>query len=111
MSRREYDRLIGPSEAEEDEGTARIVARSRAAVAAGRNIVLPGDVAMAIADGGNPIRVLRKWRGFTQADLALAAGLAQSYLSDLEKGRRAGPTDTMAALAAALGVPIDVLLP
>ncbi len=40
--------------------------------------------------GDSLLKALRKWRGKTQVDLASSAGIAQSYISDLESGRKAG---------------------
>ena len=46
-------------------------------------------------------RVRRK---LSQSALAEKAGLAVSYVSMLERGKRSPPLDTLAALAGALGV-------
>ncbi|NVO14480.1 MAG: helix-turn-helix transcriptional regulator [Rhodoplanes sp.] len=111
LPRAEYERLVAlAAEAEEDAGTARLVAKARKEIAAGTP-VLPLSVADALADGENPIRVLRTFRGFTQAQLAVAAELTQGYLSDLESGKRKGPLELHQRLARALGVPLDLLAP
>ncbi len=47
----------------------------------------------AIADGENPIRVWREYRGMTQAHLAKVAEISVPYLSQLESGKRKGSTD------------------
>ena len=47
----------------------------------------------------------------TQAELVVAVGITQGYLSDLEAGKRKGPVALHQKIARALGVPIDLLLP
>ncbi len=62
LPREEYDRLvIKAAEADEDAGTARIVARARKEVASGAPL-LPKDVVDRLANGENPVRVVREWR-------------------------------------------------
>jgi transcriptional regulator with XRE-family HTH domain len=53
------------------------------------------------------VRELRKWRGLSQEQLADAAGVSQSYIAGIEKGRRAGTLATLRAIAAALGVSVE----
>lgn len=111
LPRAEYERLVAlAAEAEEDAGTARLVARARKDAAAGAPL-LPLSVAEALADGENPIRALRAFRGLTQVGLAAAVGIAQGYLSDLESGKRKGPIELHRKMAHALDVPLDLLAP
>ncbi len=109
LPKREYERLT--ARVGEDEGTARIVRRTRAALAAGHEIVLPKTVVDRLAAGQNPIRVLREWRGMTQAELAASAGITQGYLSELEAGKRKGPVALHQKIARALSTPIHLLFP
>ena len=106
----EYQRLAALA-VDEDPGTARLVHRARAAVAAGHEIVLPKVVVDRLASGENPIRVLREWRDMTQAELVVSVGITQGYLSELEAGKRKGPVALHQKIARALGVPIQLLLP
>ena len=70
---------------------------------------LPAEISIAILRGESRVHALRKYRGFNQASLAAAAGIAQGFLSDLENGRR-NLTDPVAeSLATALDVPADWL--
>ena len=110
LPKRDYERLAALA-AGEDAGAARIVRRARAALAAGREIVLPKSSVNRLAAGENPIRVLREWREMTQVELAAAIGITQGYLSDLEAGKRTGPVALHQKIARSLGVPIDLLLP
>lgn len=45
----------------------------------------------------------------THAQIAARAGISASYLSLIERGLRSPPVETLAALAAALGVPLAAL--
>lgn len=56
------------------------------------------------------LKRLRQARGLSQADLATVAGVADSYVSMLERGQRIPPLDTVAVLAHALNVPVRDLL-
>jgi transcriptional regulator with XRE-family HTH domain len=109
IPRAEYDRLkaLSDEEAAEDIGTAKLVARAKK----DKGVLLPLAVVQKLAKGENPIRVLRKFRGLTKAELATAKGvqLTQNYLSDLEKGRVEGPIEVHRKLAKALKVPLDFL--
>jgi DNA-binding XRE family transcriptional regulator len=110
LPKSEYERLAGLA-TDEDVGTARLVRNARAQMAAGREIMLPKAVVDRLAAGENPIRVLRDWRDMTQAELVVAIGITQGYLSDLEAGKRKGPVALHQKIARALSVPIDLLLP
>ena len=46
----------------------------------------------------------------TPGELAAAAGINPVYLSQIETGKRAGSTRTLAALAQALAITVDDLL-
>jgi DNA-binding XRE family transcriptional regulator len=110
LPKSEYERLAARA-TDEDVGTARLVREARAAVAAGREVLLPKAVVDRLAAGENPIRVLREWRDMTQAMLAVTIGITQGYLSDLESEKRKGTVVLHQKFARALGVPIDLLLP
>src|SRR5437763_1211741 len=54
---------------------------------------------------GVRLRKLRKERNLTQVEVAKAVGIAQSYLSDLERGIETNPSrEVIRALAKVLGV-------
>ena len=111
VPRAEYERLKAlEQEAEEDSGAARLIARAKREVAGGAP-VLPKDVVDRLANGENPIPVLRQFRKETQSELAVAVGIAQNYLSDLETGNRKGPLELHQKIARFLGVPLDLLAP
>ncbi|MEA2881413.1 MAG: hypothetical protein QOH32_669 [Bradyrhizobium sp.] len=113
LPRAEYERLKSlASEVEEDIGSARLIARAKNEIAGGAPL-LPLEIVDRLANGENPIRVLRQFRGLTQAELATAEGvqIAQNYLSELENGKRKGPFDLHRKIAAFLKVPFDLLAP
>jgi DNA-binding XRE family transcriptional regulator len=110
MPRAEYERLAGLA-ASEDVGTRRIVRRARAAVARGEEVLLPKAVADKLANGDNPIRVLREWRDMTQLEMSYRTKISQGHLSDIENGRRTGTAETLRRIAEALHVPLDLIVP
>ena len=69
----------------------------------------PTEVANRIAEGENVLRVIREWRGLTQAELAKKTGRATQYISQLETGKRAIGRKTAKVLAPALKVSADLL--
>jgi DNA-binding XRE family transcriptional regulator len=112
LPRREYLALCARAgdEAAEDEMTGILVDEAKTALARGDDVLLPEAVWQAIEAGESPVKVLRKHRGFTQAELAAAAGVSQGYVAELEAGRKSGAPETLKALARALAVPLDVLV-
>jgi hypothetical protein len=110
LPRKEYEALVAKaSEADEDAGTARIVARARKEIASGGPL-LPKGVVDRMANGENPVRVLREWRGETQMYLSFKTNLSQGYISDIENGRRVGTVAALRSIADVLGVPLDLLV-
>lgn len=55
-------------------------------------------------DFGRQIREARKAAELTQIDLAAKSGVAQSSIAHIERGQCRGKTDTLVALAEALGM-------
>src|SRR5919197_292769 len=90
LPRAEYERLKAlEQEAREDASTARLVVRAKKEIAEG-DTLLPKEVVERLANGENPIKVLRQFREWSQVELAAAIGITQNYLSDLETGKRKG---------------------
>jgi transcriptional regulator with XRE-family HTH domain len=102
--------LKNAAEAQEDAAASRIVRSSTRAIREGREIALPKAVADRLANGENPVRVIREWRDMIQGKLAVAVGISQNYLSEIETGRRKGPAELQKKFARALGVPTDLLI-
>ena len=91
----DYQRLV---EEAEDKAAERAYTRAR-----GDERVSIEFVERLVA-GESAIRLWREHRGMTLERLAKASRLSKGYLSDLERGKRAGPTGTLRKIAAALGV-------
>lgn len=97
------------AEADEDAGTARVVARARKEIAGGGPL-LPKEIVDRMASGENPIRVLREWRDITQMYLSFKTNLSQGHISDIENGRRMGTATALRLIANVLKVPLDLLV-
>src|SRR3954468_5539600 len=111
LPRTQYNRLVAlAAEAEEDAAATRIVRNSIRAIKEGREVLLPKAVVDRLANGDNPVRVIREWRDMIQGELAVAVGISQNYLSGIENGRRKGPAQLQKKFARALGVPVDLLI-
>ena len=110
LPRKEYEALVAKAaEADEDAGTARLVSRARKEIAAGAPL-LPKDVVDRLANGENPVRVLREWRDVTQLHLSFKTNISQGHISDIESGRRTGTPAALRRIADALKVPLDLLV-
>lgn len=103
----EYQRL---KEAAEDRADIAEHEAFRTRLAAGEEEIVPAEVANALVAGENAIRVWRRHRALTLAELAEASGLSQPYLSQLESGARDGTVKAMRRIAGALGLALDDLL-
>jgi DNA-binding XRE family transcriptional regulator len=94
----------------EDAAAERLIAHARRDLVAGREALIPLDVADRIAEGEHPIKVVREWRNLTQPQLADAVEITQGYLSGIENGTRQGPLALHQKLARALCVPLLTLI-
>lgn len=113
MSRAEYEALIAATEDAED--LAHLAAQEERerilGVEAARQDHLPGELVGRMLDGEPPVRLWREQRGLTLSDLADRAGIAVSYLSEIEGGRKPGSVRALRKLARALGLTVDDLVP
>jgi hypothetical protein len=109
LARKEYEALAAkPREADEDIGTARLVARARKEIAAGIPLI-PKEIVDRIIAGQNALRLIRKWRGKSQLYVSSKTDLGQGYISDLESGRRKGTIAVFKKIADVLKVPLDLI--
>jgi hypothetical protein len=110
LPRKEYEALAAKArEADEDLGTARLVARARKDIAAGMPLI-PKEVVDRIANGENALRALRQWRGKTQLYVSHKTNIGQGYISDLESGRRRGTATALKKIADVLKVPLELIV-
>jgi DNA-binding XRE family transcriptional regulator len=105
LTRKEYEALIDRIEEADDRADFARHAQTP------KERMLPMEEAGRILNGEHPLRVWREHRGLTTTALADAAGLARSYLTEIETGRKPGSVAAYRALAAALDVTVDDLLP
>lgn len=78
-------------------------------IAAAETATFPFTVAERLLDGDHPVKVFREFRGLSVRQLAGAAGVSPSYLSEIETGDKPGSLACMRRLAAALVVSLDLL--
>lgn len=103
MSLAEYEKLVDLAD----------IARGnkvKADIAAGRDELVPDDVAKRLVKGASPVRVWREHRGMSVRDLASAAGLSAPYVSEIETGKKEGSISAMKKVAEALEVDLDDLV-
>ncbi len=111
LTRAEYEALMERLEDAEDNAFLdRVEARERAiGKEKARADYLPAELVRRLFDGEHPVRVWRAHRGLTREALAAAAGVAPSYLSEIETRRKPGSFATLAKIAAALRITLDDL--
>jgi len=85
--------------------------RAKAALEHGDDEVVPSEVIYAILDGGNPIKIWREYRGLSQQELAEKGGISVPYLSQLETNKRKGSLYVLSAIAKALKVSLEAIVP
>ena len=101
ITRQEYDALLERNSELED---------ALAAMQADDGVRVPHQVALALINGERPMAAYRKHQGVTLQDLSERTGLAVSYLSEIERGRKPGSAAALSRVANALGTTIDVLM-
>lgn len=79
-------------------------------VEAVRHECVTGDEMMRILNGTSPVTIWRERAKLSGKALAAAAGVSQSYLAEIEGGKKPGSVAALAALAQALGVSMDALV-
>ena len=103
----EYERLC---EAIEDRSDSDSAADAETRRSAGEEYISAAMVDRMLA-GENPLRVWRQHRGLTLAALGEQSGVLKSTISELENGKAQGKPSTWRALADALAVMVDDILP
>ena len=71
---------------------------------------IPHDVALAIMRGESPFVAFRHHLGITLRDLSRRTGIGASYLSEIERGIKAGSAAALARIATVFGTTIDTLV-
>ena len=104
----EFERLTALAE---DTLDARTLAASRARIEAGTDELLSEADLDALRAAPTPLAFGRERRGIEASTLAERAGITEPDLAAMERGAFVGNTTGYRALAEALGVEIDDLLP
>jgi DNA-binding XRE family transcriptional regulator len=109
LSRSEYEALLDRLEdAEDNTRLNQIDSNERAqGKETARTDYLPIELVERLCAGEHPLRVWRKHRGLTREALAAAAGVAPSYVTEIETGKKPGSFDALAKLAATLKISLD----
>ncbi|MFV3078096.1 helix-turn-helix domain-containing protein [Niveispirillum fermenti] len=108
LSRADYEALLEELEEARDRATLRQV---EADLAAGLTEEIPLDMAVELADGANPVRTWRQYRGLTAGALAEQAGISKAYLSEIESGKKPGSVSVLSRIADILKLDMDDLVP
>lgn len=58
----------------------------------------------------SPLKVWREYRGLTMSALAEKVGVSQSYISDIENGKKDGSVSVIKRIAEALETDIDLIV-
>lgn len=103
----EYERLLELAEEQADSAAAERADRRRLA---GEEYV-PFELVNSIIEGENALRVWRKYRGLTQAQLAEKARIRTSTVSEIEGRKAQGKPSVWRAIADVLDVSVDDILP
>jgi len=109
LSRAEYEALLDRLEDAEDNARLDnvLVREQETGKKAAREDYLPVELVDRLCAGEHPVRVWRIHRGLTREALAASAGVAPSYLTEIETRKKPGSLDTLAKLAAALKISLD----
>ena len=103
LSKENYEKLLGYKEDLEDIQALKEYETSR-------EEGFPADVIEKLIERENPIKVYREYRGLTQLKLGNLAGVKQSYVTQLESGKKKGTVKVLKKIAAALKVDLDDLV-
>ena len=107
LAKDDYERLV---EAAENLADIAAYDEAKRKLAAGEDEMIPSEIVDRLLSEEHPLRVWREYRGLNVKDLAQAAQISPSYLSQIETGRREGTLETMARLARALRIDLDDLV-
>ena len=109
LERADYEALLERlEEAEDSFAVDAAIARERELGKSGaRADHLSIDLVERLVAGEHPVRVWRMHRGLTREALAVLAGIAPSYLTEIELRRKPGSFDALAKLANALRISLD----
>lgn len=105
LSRADYDALCASS------GDAREARAVLQALREGDEETLSFAEIERLRAAATPLAFWRRKRGVTQAELAAATGVPQSYISAIETGRKPGSPALLRKIADHLGITLNDLIP
>ena len=104
----DFERRLEEAEDENDALELRL-AQIEDALFGGESV--PAAIVDRLVGGEVPVRVWREYRDLSLRSLAEKAGISAAMLSEIENGKKEGSVRTLAALARALGLDLDDLVP
>ncbi|QLH41550.1 MAG: helix-turn-helix transcriptional regulator [Coxiellaceae bacterium] len=69
--------------------------------------LFPLELVEKIAQGENPIKIFREYRGLSQIEMAKKVSVSRQYVSQLESGERKGSAKILKAIAKELNVELE----
>lgn len=111
MSTSPPDGNLGSQEIEELEDRLDAALLKLARVEQANDEVIPYAVVQLLSDGAVPTKIWREYRGLSQEELARAANVTAELVAEVEAGKEDMPLRSMHALARALNVDLDDLVP
>lgn len=103
----EYERLLDLAEDRADANAAAKAAQRRS----DGEEYLPAAMVDRLLNGENALKIWRQFRGITQTQLGQRVGVSCGQISYVEKGERRGSPILWRALADALNVTLDDIMP
>ena len=113
VARQDWLKLMAELEDAEDRAAVRVrreLAKSVGPASARRSYLTAAE-ARRLLDGENPVKLWREKRGLSQRALAAKAQVGNSYLAEIEIGRKPGSRAALRKLATALEVRAEDLDP
>lgn len=80
------------------------------AIHTGNEELLPANLIFGLAEGENPLKTWREFRGLTQHQLADRAGVSVPFISQLEAGKRKSSVGVLVKFATILKVDVNDLI-
>lgn len=106
----EYETLLKLAERLEDFEDGLAIKAFEERLARGEEEFISAEFVNRMIDGESPIRVWRDVRGLSAKDLAAAAGISATYLSEIESRKKEGSISSLKKIARALKVDLDDLV-
>jgi hypothetical protein len=109
LDRAEYEALLDRLENAEDNRRLDVIETREHEIGKdkARADYLPIEAVERLCAGDHPVRVWRRHRSLTRERLAELAGVAPSYVTEIETKKKPGSFDALAKLATALKISLD----